>query len=176
MTNVMTTTDLPRAEASLRDAVASGSAKRIDAAGARLMKARDAEARRAQRDRDREAARLAVEQERRDADHAARQAASDAAVAELRESTPTVVFEACGRRVTVLMSAEGLEAGWSAEACRRLAWGVAGNFAQRVQSTRSLGRVAPEKDWLTPFLTNEGGGLHGHLKRGIVTVERITKK
>lgn len=38
--NTMTTMDLPRAEASLRDAIASGNERRIDRAGARLVKDR----------------------------------------------------------------------------------------------------------------------------------------
>lgn len=177
MSNVMTTDDLTLVERramQLREAVSTG--RGVERAAVALERAKDSAARKAARDRDRDSARLAVEQERRDGERAAKRAASDAAEAELRGSTPRVVFESCGHRAEVLMSVAGLESGWSAEACRRLSWRMAGAVARRLQATRSLGAVAPDVDWLAPLVTDEGGGIAGHVKRGVVVVTRKRQK
>jgi hypothetical protein len=158
--NTMTTMDLPRAEASLRDAIASGSEKAIDRAGARLVRTREADARRTQRATDREAARLAVEQERRDAARAARKSAADRIERELRKGEPYVVIHAAGKAITVRLAHEDtLGRGTAVEAVRRIVYQACFRFQDVVTGSRtSLARV-PQRDWLAEMLESTAGLL-----------------
>ncbi len=159
------------AERRLTDAVASGDARQIERAQRSLERARAAAERDEARARDRAAAEQRANAERLDRERAERRARADEVEAQLRERTPEVVFPVGrGRRLVVKMSAQGIEAGWSAEACRRIAWHVARRFADRVVASRNLGRVVDEVDWVDPLLTSEAE-LYLHVRRGIVRVE-----
>jgi hypothetical protein len=157
----MTSSDLlPRAEASLRDAIMSGSEKRIDAAGARLVRARDAEARRTQRARDREAARLVVAAERRDTEREAKKAAADRIERELRKREPYVVVHANGKVIRIRLAHEDpLGRGTAVEAARRVVYMATHRFQDMVVASRGALARVEQRDWIAELEGNTAGLL-----------------